>query len=115
MKPKINFSARALKDLIFTRSTDHTFEYQSANGDWELITMPPLLRDMSFSEVKGFVSKPYKTEYPCHTQMVEMNVKLTTFVTKQLIGNKRQVGQGLAIVDNIAILKECKPNKIAKD
>ena len=102
MKPNINFSAHALKDLIFIRSTDHTFEYQPANGDWELITMSLLLRDMSFSEVKDFVSKPYKTEYPCHTQMVEMNVKLTTFVTKQLIGNKRQVGQGLAIVDNIA-------------
>ena len=71
---------------------------------------------MTYADVRKFVATPLKElNFPCHTQMVEMNVKLTSFVTAQVTGNKRQVGQALAIKGSIAALAESKPKCLKKD
>ena len=113
--PKINFTARNLRDLIITRETEMEFAYQIRNGEWQLLTLPPVLKGLSFSDVRKYVKKTFSSEYPNHTQVVEMNVKLTSFVTRQVIGNTRQTGQGLAIRSSLEEMPSKKPKKLLKN
>ena len=113
--PKINFSATKLSDLITTKSTENSYEFLARSDTWHLVTLPPLLKGLSFTDVRKFKDKPFVSEFPNHTQTVEMNVKLTSQASSKVIGRIRQMGQGMAIRSSMEELPSKRPKKILQD
>jgi hypothetical protein len=60
-----------------------------------LVTEPPLTRKLSLAELHGYVLRPLRTEFLCHTQPCERGVKLTTDSCATKGGYQKQLGMAL--------------------
>ncbi|KAE8743708.1 hypothetical protein FOCC_FOCC009659 [Frankliniella occidentalis] len=83
--PKLNYSARDYVDLI----------------DWDTtpITPPPLLADLTDSEIQDMVTTiPALPQLPCHTQAVERKVHDVTQAASRVAGERRRDGRVNAAV-----------------
>ena len=126
LMPMLNFSADTLEELIsWPMDSDYSFTFESVAGELVPVTLSPLLlnkftdtglwKNVTAAQLESFIAVPFKADhYPCHTQTVEMNVKLTTQVVGQLMGNQRQVGQGLAITENLQILADIHTHRVLR-
>ena len=57
--------------------------YQTYNNEWEPVTIPPLIRDMTITELERFHDKPMEIKIPCHSQTVEHTVALVSQATQR--------------------------------
>ena len=60
-----------------------------------LVTEPPLTRKLSDAELHGYVLRPLRTEFLCHTQPCERGVKLTSDSCSKKSGYQTQLGIAL--------------------
>ncbi|KAF0291217.1 hypothetical protein FJT64_001141 [Amphibalanus amphitrite] len=83
--PTINFGAQRYVDLI----------------DWaaEKVTEPPLLRDLSVTELQGIAAAPLRVSaYPVHTQAVERAVRDVTEASLRVVGEEARHGRITACI-----------------
>jgi len=71
-------------------------QYKSHDGLWRRMTEPPVTAiSWSTTDLKN-LSEPLRTGHPCHSQLVERMVKITSDVVEVVSGHQRQVGEALA-------------------
>ena len=56
--------------------------FEAYNGDWEPVTIPPLIADMTTSQLEKFREEPFQCSIPCHSQSVEHTVALVSQATR---------------------------------
>ena len=64
-------------------SPPKTLMYKTCNGDWEPVTIPPLIHDLTVSELDAIQEKPLECKIPCHSQTVEHSVALVSQAAKR--------------------------------
>ena len=104
--PEINFGAKHFSQLISLEPDGkfgHTY-YYPAKGLYRSevsrkkvrVTVPPLLRGYTTEQISGFLEKPLRTDYWCHSQPCERMVKNTTeAVTGGKMSYELQLGQAI--------------------
>ena len=93
MKPDINFGAKSFVHLLKVEHTEKDFRFLSQKV-WVTMIMtepePSLTSVMSMERIANFMVTPLRTAFLCHTQPVEIGVKLTSRSVKKLSGSLRQ-------------------------
>ena len=56
--------------------------YLTYNGEWEPVSVPPVIENLTPHQLDQFLKEPFKCPIPCHSQTVEHAVALTSQVTK---------------------------------
>ncbi|KAF0303211.1 hypothetical protein FJT64_024788 [Amphibalanus amphitrite] len=83
--PTINFGAQRYVDLIDSAA--------------EKVTEPPLLRDLSVTELQGIAAAPLRVSaYPVHTQAVERAVRDVTEASLRVVGEEARHGRITACI-----------------
>ena len=101
--PKINFDADHYSNLINISHDKYGHFYYTPADFYAAsvrrlkirLTVPPMLRKYSRSELIDFMRKPLVTDYLCHSQPCERGVKLTTEATSGKMRYELQLGQAL--------------------
>ena len=93
--PLMNTEAKRYADLCNFTKVNGRWMYKSFLGDLVCVTEPPLTTGL---DVREFLTCPFKTDLPCHTQSVERLVKLTTDVSKRVSGRVNQSAEGMLVL-----------------
>ena len=93
--PLMNCEAKRYADLCNLSEVNGRWMYKSFSGDLVSVTEPPLTVGL---DVREFLTCPFKTELPCHTQSVERLVKLTTDASKRVCGRVNQSAEGMLVL-----------------
>ncbi|XP_063688599.1 uncharacterized protein LOC134821764 isoform X2 [Bolinopsis microptera] len=93
--PRLNFDAEVYSDLCKMSKVNDRWVYLSFKGDFVYVTEPPLTKGL---DVLSFLSSPFKSDLPCHTQSVERLVKVTTDASKRVCGRVNQSAEGMLVI-----------------
>ena len=103
--PKIDINAKHYSRMIKINhdGVGHYYYYPATFYGKEVrdkkvrLTVPPLLRKYSRSEIVDFIRRPYTTDYLCHSQPCERGVKTTSEATSDSgkMSYTLQLGQAL--------------------
>lgn len=78
--------------------------YLTYNGEWEPVTLPPLISRMSSSDLEQIREQPLVCNIPCHSQTVEHTVALVTQATKR---RRTEENQLMSVLQVSSARKEC--------
>lgn len=90
------------KERILTRLNLND-EHYCTLIDWETehVTEPPVTKSLTNEELAEFISKHRsKYNFPCHTQSVEINVKMVTEASPKVCGHGSRDGLIRAKINN---------------
>ena len=82
--------------------------YLTQTKGWQLVTEPPLTKGLDLTE---FLTTPFQSHYPCHTQSVERAVALTSSSVKVKTGLKRQ--RNSALVKSVC--RRQRPGRVTRE
>ena len=76
-KPELNVNATIYYNMVNLNNYHH---------------QPPVIQNLSDSDIREFQLSPLKLRHPCHNQSVERHVKLVTEAAAQVCGYERRDG-----------------------
>ena len=56
--------------------------FETYKGDWEPVTKPPLIEEITTQQLEAFREQPLQCDIPCHSRSVEHIVALVSQATK---------------------------------
>jgi hypothetical protein len=93
--PKVNFNAVKYWELCSMRKEDNVWVFLNSFSKYVAVTEPPILKGVDLSP---YLTEPFTSDLPCHTQSVERMVKLTTEVSKAVCGRVNQCAEGMLVL-----------------
>ena len=73
--PKLNFNTVKYWELCCMRKEDNVWVFLNSFSKYEAVTEPPILKGVDLSP---YLTEPFTSDLPCHTQSVERMAKVTT-------------------------------------
>ena len=93
--PKIDLTAESYSDLCTIEKVNGRWMFLNSLGSLSPVTEPPLIKGLDLSV---FLTHPFTSGLPCHTQSVERLVKVTTDASKAVCGRVNQSAEGMLVL-----------------